>query len=278
MRLNEFDKPLNEAMPMGGLQKLGQTVRSKLPTFDPTGSAQAKGKLESGKLANKLVVDYNQFLGQIRQAPTPTNVLQFLTKAGYATKNAVADLKKNVKPAQPIREKAPSTTATPSRLSLTPKELALEPNEPTAPRKDITNPSAPAARPAPAAAIAAPIPQPKPGQSSIANVTLNQKQINSAFMAAATEYYAGATATGQLDNSQSVEEPAKTGPSLAKAFTSGFKGDYMPQDSGTTTPQLDLSDPRSLVALVRQMNRLVRGGEKLDPQTKQTLQQLITKL
>lgn len=272
MRLNEFDKPLNEAMPMGGLQKLGQTVRSKLPTFDPAGSAQAKGKLESGKLANKLVVDYNQFLGQIRQAPTPTNVLQFLTKAGYATKNAVADLKKNVKPAQPIREKAPSTIATPSKLSLVPKELALEPNEPTAPRKDITNP------PAPAAAGAATIPQPKPGQASIANVTLNQKQINSAFMAAATEHYAGATATGQPDNSQSVEEPAKTGSNLAKAFTAGFKGDYMPQDSGTTTPQLDLSDPRSLVTLVRQMNRLVRSGEKLDPQTKQTLQQLITKL
>jgi hypothetical protein len=208
---------------------------------------------------------------------------------------AIADLKKNVKapaaaPGTSLKEKAPNipgrtASTAPRSLGLVPKDLALEPQEPSAPRRDITNPSTvsttPAAPTTPAAATSATKPTAVAKPGSIALVPINQKQVFSALTAVAREQVAGGTATSTNSTATPSATPSaasSTGPSLAKAFTAGFKGDYMPQDSGTTTPQLDLSDPRSLVTLVRQMNKLVRSGEKLDPQTKQTLQQLITKL
>lgn len=298
MRADEFDKKLNEAMPMGSLQSLGQKLRSQLPTFDPKGAAQAKGKLESGKLANKLATDYNQFLGQIRQEPTPRNLLQFLTKAGYGTKGAVADLKQNVKPVQAVpqpgqaikervaRRKAPARkkpVTKPSNLSLAPKDLELEPMQPVALRKDVTDvPTTSTTQPQVATPSTQPSPVTKPAQPSIANVKLNPKQINSALMAAAAEYYAGATATtaiSQAPVTQPTAQPVarQAGPGLTKSFAAGFQGRGMPSDAGPATTQIDFEDPRSLNTIVRQMNSFVQSGGKLDPRIKQTLQQLIDK-
>jgi hypothetical protein len=270
MRIDDFDKPLNEAMPMSGIQSLGQKLRSQLPTFDPTGAAQAKGKLESGKLANELTLGYNQFLGQLRQKPTASNLLQYLAKAGYPTKNAIVDLKKNVK--------VPAPTPTNEELSLLPKDLALDPIEPTAPRRDITNIPTTPTKPAPAAN------QPAQKQS-IAQVPLSKNQISSALIASATEYFANAGTTQPSTSqpaasSQQTSRPANSPqntPSAAQSFAAGLTGKSMPGNKSSTT-QINFSDANSVNNVIQQMNKFRQSGGKLDPNTKSTLQKLINQL
>jgi hypothetical protein len=279
MRLTEFDKPLNEAMPMGGLQKFGQTVRSKLP--GTLGAATATGKLQTGQVANELAKGYYQFLGQLGEQPTPGNLLQYLTKSGYPTKMAIADLKKNVKatttaPGAPLKEKAPIATRS---LGLVPKDLALEPQEPSAPRRDVTNtpttPTTPTSATKPTAVA-------KPG--SIALVPINQKQVFSALTAVAREQVAGGTATSTNSTATPSSTPSSTpsaapstGPSLAKAFTAGLTGKAPPSDTATPR-QINFQDPRSLNNLVNQINGFAKAGGKLDPTVKATLQKIITAL
>jgi hypothetical protein len=287
MRIDDFDKPLNEAMPMSGIQSLGQKLRSQLPTFDPTGAAQAKGKLESGKLANELTLGYNQFLGQLRQQPTASNLLQYLAKVGYPTKNAIVDLKKNVKlpttpqPGQQIKEKV--ATPTNEELSLLPKDLALDPIEPTAPRRDITNAPTTPAKPAPAGS--APVANQPAQKQSIAQVPLNKNQISSALIASATEYFANAGTTQPSTSqpaasSQQTSRPAnspQSTPSAAQSFAAGLTGKSMPGNKSSTT-QINFSDANSVNNVIQQMNKFRQSGGKLDPNTKSTLQKLINQL
>jgi hypothetical protein len=275
MRATDFDKELNEAMPMGGLQKVGQTLRSKLP--GTLGAATATGKLQTGQFANELAKGYYQFLGQQGAQPTPGNLLQYLTKSGYPTKMAIADLKKNVKatttaPGTPLKEKAPIA---PGRLGLVPKDLALEPQEPSAPRRDITNPTTPTTATKPTAVA-------KPG--SIALVPINQKQVFSALVAAARESIAGGTTTSRDSTTAPSSIPSSTpsaapstGPSLAKAFTAGLTGKSLPSDTATSR-QINFQDPRSLNNLVSQIQGFAKAGGKLDPTVKATLQKIITAL
>jgi hypothetical protein len=275
MRIDDFDKPLNEAMPMSGIQSLGQKLRSQLPTFDPTGAAQAKGKLESGKLANELTLGYNQFLGQLRQQPTASNLLQYLVKVGYPTKNAIVDLKKNVK--------VPAPTPTNEELSLLPKDLALDPIEPTAPRRDITNAPTTPAKPAPAGS--APVANQPAQKQSIAQVPLNKNQISSALIASATEYFANAGTTQPSTSqpaasSQQTSRPAnspQSTPSAAQSFAAGLTGKSMPSNKSSTT-QINFSDANSVNNVIQQMNKFRQSGGKLDPNTKSTLQKLINQL
>jgi hypothetical protein len=277
MRIDDFDKPLNEAMPMSGIQSLGQKLRSQLPTFDPTGAAQAKGKLESGKLANELTLGYNQFLGQLRQQPTASNLLQYLAKVGYPTKNAIVDLKKNVK------VPAPTPTPTNEELSLLPKDLALDPIEPTAPRRDITNAPTTPAKPAPAGS--APVANQPAQKQSIAQVPLNKNQISSALIASATEYFANAGTTQPSTSqpaasSQQTSRPAnspQSTPSAAQSFAAGLTGKPMPSNKSSTT-QINFSDANSVNNVIQQMNKFRQSGGKLDPNTKSTLQKLINQL
>jgi hypothetical protein len=275
MRAVDFDKNLNEALPMGGLQKVGQTLRSKLP--GALGAATATGKLQTGQFANELAKGYYQFLGQLGEQPKPGNLLQYLTKSGYPTKMAIADLKKNVKatttaPGAPLKEKAPIA---PGRLGLVPKDLALEPQEPSAPRRDVTNPTATPTTPTSATK---PTAVAKPG--SIALVPINKKQVFSALVAAARESVAGGTATSTNSTTTPSSTPSaapSTGPSLAKAFTAGLTGKSLPGDT-TTSRQINFQDPRSLNNLVSQIQGFAKAGGKLDPTVKATLQKIITAL
>lgn len=85
MRLVEFETKVDEAMPMGGFQRLGQTIRSKLPGL---GASMAAGKVETGKLANSIIKEYYKYLGQQGQKPTAQSLLQFLNSRGYPTTKA----------------------------------------------------------------------------------------------------------------------------------------------------------------------------------------------
>ncbi len=278
MRLNEFDKPLKEAMPMGGLQKLGQTVRAKLP--GSLGAAQASGKLEAGQLANELAKGYYQFLGQLGEKPTPGNLLQYLTKAGYPTKMAIADLKKNViapatAPGTALKEKAPNASGS---LGLVPKELELEPQEPVTPRKDVTNVPITSA-PTTSTPATKPTSPAKPG--SIALVPIKQKQIFSALTAAAKETFAGSTATASNSvptTSATTSTAPSAGPSLAKSFAAGLTGKAPPTSGATTPRQINFQDPKSLNNLVSQINSFAKAGGKLDPTVKASLQKIINAL
>jgi hypothetical protein len=282
MRASDFDKTLNEAMPMGGLTKFGQTIRSKLP--GTLGAAQASGKLQAGQVANDLAKGYYQFLGQLGEQPTPRNLLQYLTKSGYPTKMAIADLKKNVKapaPGTSLAEKAP---VTPGNLSLVPKDLELEPQEPSTPRRDVTDVSA--SKPAPVTTKPTTAKPTKPG--SIAMVPINQKQVFSALTAAARETFAGSTSTAATPQQtpqvpepsvKSTQQAPSTGPSLAKSFASGFTGKPMPSGGGRTAPQqINFQDPRSLNNLISQIQGFAKAGGKLNPETKAALQKIINTL
>jgi len=92
MRINEFAPTLNEAMPMGGLSTIGQKLRAKLPGL---GAELAKGKLETGTLANEIIKAYYRYLGtqpKPNQQPTSQNLINFLKQSQYPIQAATRAL------------------------------------------------------------------------------------------------------------------------------------------------------------------------------------------
>ena len=78
---------LDEAMPMGAMSKLGQTALTKIPFASQT-KAGAVGKLLTGNAANKLMLDFRNWLGQSGEQATKTALLGFLSSQGYPTTKA----------------------------------------------------------------------------------------------------------------------------------------------------------------------------------------------
>jgi hypothetical protein len=80
---------IEEAMPMGAMSRLGQQALSQLPTFAPQTATKATGTLETGKLANQLMMQFQNYLGKTGQKPTKSSVTQFLSQMGYPTDKAL---------------------------------------------------------------------------------------------------------------------------------------------------------------------------------------------
>jgi hypothetical protein len=80
---------IEEAMPMGAMSRLGQKALTQLPTFAPQTATKATGTLETGKLANQLMMQFQNYLGKTGQKPTKSSVTQFLSQMGYPTDKAL---------------------------------------------------------------------------------------------------------------------------------------------------------------------------------------------
>jgi hypothetical protein len=156
------EQQVDEAMPMGVFKRAGNKLLSKLPTFAPNKAGAAQGRLETGKLANKIMPAYKRHLGQIGEEPTPENIIKFLRLAGLPTTKASSVL----------------------------SSLTAEPASPAA----SVGADAPAPTPAPA-----PAPAPTTATESVRNILnklnevesapkLSEKQIAQVFLAAAQEH------------------------------------------------------------------------------------------
>lgn len=69
--------------PMGMMSKLGNTLVSKVAPGTDTGAA-AKGKLNTGAVANKAWSGYQSFLGQTGEKPTTSNIILWLQHNKYS--------------------------------------------------------------------------------------------------------------------------------------------------------------------------------------------------
>lgn len=83
---------VDEAQPMGIFSRMGNKLATKVGGIAPNFAAQATGKLQTGTLANQVMTQYKQFLGQIGEKPSKENVIEFLTSKGYPTTKAQAAL------------------------------------------------------------------------------------------------------------------------------------------------------------------------------------------
>jgi hypothetical protein len=99
MRINDIvlETKIAEA-PQGMLKRAGLGIMSKF------GSDKATGKLDTGKIANALMRDFNRFLGQTKLEPDADAVLRFLQSKGYPSDGAksVLDQEVNRAPAGPM--------------------------------------------------------------------------------------------------------------------------------------------------------------------------------
>jgi hypothetical protein len=91
MRINDIvlETKIAEA-PQGMLKRAGLGIMSKF------GSDKATGKLETGKIANALMRDFNRFLGQTKLEPDADAVLRFLQSKGYPSDGAKSILDQEV--------------------------------------------------------------------------------------------------------------------------------------------------------------------------------------
>ena len=242
MKPNDFltRKKLDEAMPMSAMSKLGQTIASKLPTFAPQTAAQASGKLETGKIANQLMIDFKKYLGQTGQKSTKTSLLHFLNSQGYPTDkvgkslDSTTNVSSPTKPdvASPAPSASPNATPKPE-LKLVPKDLELMPKESLEFRKllNLVN-------------------------EATTEPVLTDKQVANTFMLAAQE----AALAKIQPKTQSTSQATSTN-----------------QQPQSKTQQASKSTAQIASEFVRATDSFIQAGGKLTPQMKQKLQQLINK-
>lgn len=265
MRADEFDKTINEAAPMSGLSKLGQTIRSKLPGL---GAEVATGKLQLGQLSNQIAKEYYRYLGtkpKQNQQPTAQNLLKFLQQKHYPLHSAKEVLKTVIAEITTINEKTP----------------VVKPSQQMAQIQQTAAKSQPVSSATPTSATT---------QDNVKNKILTQNQVNSAIVAAASDKInkdglANKTPTHPENEPSKVNSyltknvsSSTTAPRITQSFAAGLQGRQMPSGSGSTLAQIDLSDYRSVNTLIQQMDNFAKQGGKLNPKVKTTLQQIINKL
>ena len=83
MRINEIikeDTDMDEARPMGILNRIGQTALSMTSTNI---GKKAKGTIETGKKANQVMNQYMQWLGKNHYEENKESLLSFLKNSGF---------------------------------------------------------------------------------------------------------------------------------------------------------------------------------------------------
>lgn len=120
---------INEA-PMGILNKAG----AKLASFVPGKiGAGAKGKLETGNLANQLRNEFYNYLGKVGEEPSVENITAFLQNKGYPTTAATKALSGQGAPRGPVSAPDPRVA---DAMTKTPDaeldQIAANPKNPTA--------------------------------------------------------------------------------------------------------------------------------------------------
>jgi hypothetical protein len=162
-------KPVNEA-PVGMLKRAGLGIQKAF------GSTKAAGKLDTGKTANQLRKDFDNYIGKTGQAAEPEVVISWLKSQGYPTTAAQA--------AMPRTPTAAASAAAPAAAPTTPAAdpAAAPATDPAAAPTDgkieptLDNP--PTAEPA-AASAAAPAAAPtKTAPGNAAAPGAAQKQTN----------------------------------------------------------------------------------------------------
>jgi hypothetical protein len=80
------EQEIDEAAPMGIGSRLWAGVKSKLGGSQT--SAQSKGQLATGKIANDIMVQYKHYLGSTGKPSTAETLLYFLSQKGYPITDA----------------------------------------------------------------------------------------------------------------------------------------------------------------------------------------------
>ena len=168
-------KPVNEA-PVGMLKRAGLGIQKAF------GSTKAAGKLDTGKTANQLRKDFDNYIGKTGQAPEPEVVISWLKSQGYPTTAAQAAMPRTPTAAAPGAAAAtPSTPAAdPAAAPATPAPDAAAPADTRIEPTLDTPPADPAAAPAADTGVAgaAPAAPTKTAPGNAAAPGTAQKQTN----------------------------------------------------------------------------------------------------
>jgi hypothetical protein len=116
---------LDEARPMGFISGLGKTVASKLPAVMPNIAAKSRGKLITGKYANRMMDQYLEWLGISGTEATKENLLAWLKSKGYPTTQAEKTFAGTIsEPTPPENTPTAPTAVTPTTTAATPTSSA----------------------------------------------------------------------------------------------------------------------------------------------------------
>ena len=154
MRLEELileDQDLEE-LNLGGLSKpmgLGSQIASNLKTLVPFSNIKAKGQgeLAAGKVANRYMTSYQQWLGVQGTPATKENLIAWLQQQGFDTSSAETILNKTVKPQvkkEPTLSPAVAKPQASTTANVTPlRKPAVAPTTKAATTPQTTTPAVP---------------------------------------------------------------------------------------------------------------------------------------
>jgi hypothetical protein len=113
MRINEIikeDTAIDEARPLGILNRIGQTALSMTPT---NVGKKAKGTIETGEKANQIMNQYMQWLGKNHYEENKESLLSFLKQSGLSD-DAVQAASKVLDNGQVQQSTTPQQSGTPA--------------------------------------------------------------------------------------------------------------------------------------------------------------------
>jgi hypothetical protein len=131
MRLSDIlteDQDLEElnlgsfSRPMGALSQLGNQIKTMVPVSNIR--ARAQGDLAAGRVANRYMTSYQQWLGVIGQPATHENLISWLEQQGFDTAPAEQILSRSVGPAAAKPQaKAVAPVTLPAKKVVAPKAV-----------------------------------------------------------------------------------------------------------------------------------------------------------
>ena len=223
MRINEIiseDMDVNEARPMGILNRIGQTALSMTPTNI---GKKAKGTIETGKKANELMNQYMQWLGKNHYEENKESLLNFLKQIGL--------------PNDAVQAASKVLDSSQVQPSSTQSSQSVAPASPSTTQQATSQ--------APAQQNTTPQPNPVSEADGNQSIKLDSKLISQAIMAAVVQQVRSGQPINNFGGNQQKPIASPTSPTVSGGGANTASSNNTVDQMGTTADSTQTTSPAS---------------------------------